>query len=122
MDEVKKPEVAADAAAEKTAEKAAEKKIDAMALISYLGILCLVPYLAQEKDEFVRFHAKQGLVLFIGEVASWMLLAIPFLGFLAANMLSLVWIVFSVLGIVNVIGNKKEKLPVIGDLADKIKF
>ncbi|HOX30173.1 MAG TPA: hypothetical protein P5080_02970 [Candidatus Paceibacterota bacterium] len=122
MDEVKKPEVAVAAAAEKTAEKAVEKKIDAMALISYLGILCLVPYLAQEKDEFVRFHAKQGLVLFIGEVASWMLLAIPFLGFLATNMLSLVWIVFSVLGIVNVIGNKKEKLPVIGDLADKIKF
>lgn len=122
MDEVKKPEVAVADAAEKTAEKAAEKKIDAMALISYLGILCLVPYLAQEKDEFVRFHAKQGLVLFIGEVASWMLLAIPFLGFFAANILSLVWIVFSVLGIVNVIGNKKEKLPVIGDLADKIKF
>ncbi|MFA5169051.1 MAG: hypothetical protein WC530_11045 [Candidatus Omnitrophota bacterium] len=122
MDEVKKPEADVAATVEKTAEKAVEKKIDAMALISYLGILSLVPYLAQEKDEFVKFHARQGLVLFIGEVASWMLLAIPFLGFFAANILSLAWVVLSVLGIINVIGNKKEKLPVIGDLADKFKF
>ena len=41
-----------------------------LAIISYIGILCLVPILMKEKDEFVKFHAKQGLVLFIVEVAT----------------------------------------------------
>jgi uncharacterized membrane protein len=118
MEDTQKTE-AAVAAAE---EKPQEKKINAMALISYIGVLSLVPYLAQEKDGFVRFHAKQGLVLFIGEAATWVLLVVPFFGILAANILSLAWLVLSVLGIINVVNNKKEKLPVIGDLADRLKF
>lgn len=97
-------------------------KISAMALISYIGILSLVPYLAKEKDEFVRFHAKQGLALFIAEIGTMMLWMVPFLGFFVIQILNLIWLVLSILGIVNVVNNKKEKLPVIGDLAEKLKF
>lgn len=117
---------------EKTAEEktpAAAKpetkaeNLNAMALISYIGILAIVPFLAKEEDQFVKFHARQGLTLFIGEAITWFIaVAIPFAGFIAANLLGIVWVVLSIIGIINVVNGKKEKLPVIGDLADKLKF
>ena len=39
-----------------------------MAIISYLGFLSLIPYLSEKKNKYVRFHAAQGLNLFILEM------------------------------------------------------
>lgn len=105
---------------EKTPKK--EEQTNIMAIISYIGPLCLVPILTKEKDEFVKFHAKQGLVLFIGEVATWIIFGIvPFLWFLA-NILGIFWLVLSVIGIVNVVNKKKKEIPLVGKFAEKIKF
>jgi len=93
-----------------------------MAFISYIGVLCLIPILMKEKDEFVKFHAKQGLVLFIGEVATWIVFGIvPFLWFLT-NLLGLFWLVLSVVGIVNVVKKEKKEVPLVGKFAEKIKL
>ncbi|MEK9177212.1 MAG: hypothetical protein AAB923_02855, partial [Patescibacteria group bacterium] len=40
----------------------------AMAVIAYLGPLVIVSYLIGKDDAFVKFHVKQGLVLFVVEV------------------------------------------------------
>ena len=37
--------------------------------MAYIGFLVLVPLIAVPKSKFARFHANQGLVLLIGEVA-----------------------------------------------------
>ncbi len=101
-------------------EKKEETNI--MAIISYISILCLIPILTKEKSEFVRFHAKQGLVLFIGEVATGVVLSVvPFLWMLT-NLIGLVWLVLSVIGIINVVQKKEKPLPLIGQFADKIKI
>ena len=34
-----------------------------MAILAYLGILCLIPYFAEKDNKYVRFHAIQGLNL-----------------------------------------------------------
>ena len=39
------------------------------AILAYIGFLVLVPLIAVPKSKFARFHANQGLVLLIGEVA-----------------------------------------------------
>lgn len=39
-----------------------------MAILSYFGFLCLVPYLAAKESKFAQFHAKQGFNLFIIEL------------------------------------------------------
>ncbi len=39
-----------------------------MAALSYMGILCFVPLLTNREDEYVHFHAKQGLVLWMWAV------------------------------------------------------
>lgn len=92
-----------------------ENKI--FAVLAYLGVLVIVPLLAKKDSKFAMFHAKQGLILLIGWVISW-LLSFVFIGFI----LDVVMIVFSIWGIVNAATGKYAKLPVIGDLAEKFKF
>lgn len=39
-----------------------------MIVLSYLGILALVPYLAEQRDPEVRWHARNGLALFGADI------------------------------------------------------
>lgn len=97
--------------------------VNIMALISYIGPLCLIPFLAKEKDEFVKFHAKQGLILFIIEVVIYLIIRILPIWYTWSiiNIVYLVEIVFSIIGIINVVNKQKKQLPIIGGLAGKIK-
>ena len=106
---------------EETKQKPKEQ-ISIMAFISYIGIFCLVPILTKEKDEFVFFHAKQGLILFICEVATWMILAVLPFFFFMISLVWFVWLVLSLIGMINVTKNLKQELPMIGQFADKFKF
>lgn len=123
MEETTKNEESSKKEAPKTGESAEKKEQpNIMALISYIGPLCLIPILTKEKDEFVNFHAKQGMVLLVGEVAGWIIFSvIPFLWFLG-NLLGILWLVLSVVGIVNVVKNEKRQIPLIGKFAGKIKI
>lgn len=102
-----------------------------MALLSYLGILVLVPLLAAKELRFARFHANQGLVLLIALVG-WSVVYRVIMAILRlillngaawriytslGTTLSLVYIVFTILaviGIVNAMNGKAKELPVIG--------
>ena len=112
-----------DTSAEYDKKDVEDNKI--MAVLAYLGILFLVPLLAAPNSKFARFHANQGIVLAITEVAYsivYSILAaifsmIPVLGGILTVVLGLVWIVFLVfviLGIVNAVNGKAKELPVIG--------
>ena len=93
-----------------------------IAVLSYLGILFLVPLLAAKDNEFAKYHAKQGLTLFIAEIVTWVVFVIPFVGWVIGGIAWLTWIILSILGIVNVLGNKKKPLPLIGGFADKFNI
>jgi len=93
-----------------------------MGILSYIGVLCLIPLLTKKDNEFVFFHAKQGLVIFIAEVITAFVAAIPFLGWVIAPLASLLWIILSIMGIVNVLGDKRKEIPVLGKYAVKIKI
>jgi uncharacterized membrane protein len=100
------------------------KKNTAMAVIAY--ILFFVPLLTGDakKDAFVKFHTKQGLVLFLLgvliNVVGWI---IPFYFWFSISwILSLGMLVLLILGIINAVNGKQEPLPVIGKFADVFKF
>jgi len=93
-----------------------------IAILSYFGILFLIPMLAVKDSPFVKFHVKQGLVLFIAEIATTLITWIPILGWIAGPILYIIWFIFSIVGIVNVLGGKQTLLPVIGKFASKFKF
>ena len=101
------------------------KKQDAriMAALSYIWVLVLIPILTKKDDEYVQFHAKQGLVLFIGSFVVMVLGMIPILGWLI--ILPLGWlaiIVLSILGIVNALAGKKWEMPFLSKYAKKINL
>ena len=91
------------------------------AILSYLWILCLIPILMKKEEDFVRFHARQGLMLFIVEVAIGIIGIIPLLGHIVYLVGMLACGILSIVGIVQVLMGNKWKMPVIGDWAEKIK-
>lgn len=110
----------ADTTAEFDAKDIEDNKV--MALLSYIGPLFLVPMLAAPRSKFARYHANQGLVLFLAElilgVAIWVLKFIP---------ISLVWqivgavsglvsLIYLILGIYNAVGGRAKELPLIGHI------
>lgn len=105
-------------------------KNKAMGILAYLGILTLIPTFAAKESRFARFHANQGLILFVVEIClgvlSWFFEAI-FLDVLHIwSLYRLLNIVFTLLdigclglsiyGIVNAAQGKRRELPVIGKL------
>jgi len=91
------------------------------AILSYLWILCLIPILMKKDDEFIKFHARQGLMLFIIEVGAGIIGIIPVLGNVVYLLGMLVCGILSLIGIVQVLMGNKWKIPVVGDWAEQIK-
>ena len=101
-----------------------------MAVLSYLSILVLVPIFAAPKSKFARFHANQGLILAILEILYYTAVAIingifaailPWQLFWLRALISaifslcgLVFLVWVILGIINVANGRAKELPIIG--------
>ena len=95
----------------------------ALAWLSYLGILFLIPLLAKKDNGFCLYHAKQGLVFFIIEVVLGFLGIIPFVGWVIFVLGSLFMLVLSIIGIIQTLqGNYWEAPLRINELAKKFNF
>lgn len=68
------------------------------AVISYLLVLSLVAVVFGRQNEYAAFHIKQGLLLFIAEVAALALGAIPEVGVYIMGGVWLVLGIFSLIG------------------------
>lgn len=91
-----------------------------LSLFAYIGILFLVPLLAAKDSPYARFHASQGLTLFIVEIAYAIVVTIltfiiPLLG-LVLNLIFLLFLVLAIVGIVNAVSGKAKELPIIGGI------
>ena len=95
------------------------------AILSYLGILVIVPILAAKESKFARFHANQGLILCIAAILYWIaysilssiILSISWHLYWLVSIISIVGIIFlvwSVLGIINAAKGRAKELTFIG--------
>ena len=107
-----------------------------LALLSYINLLFLVPLLAAPNSPYAKFHANQGLVLFIAQMVAGAVVSVVF-GFFggiigaisgSALILTLVGLVTSlvggavgiatltlaIMGIINATSGKAKELPLIG--------
>jgi uncharacterized membrane protein len=100
-------------------------------VLSYLGFLCFLPLVMAKDSPYAKYHANQGFVLFLLEIAICIFLYIValiltmlpgFLGFLNAvfGLLYLGPLILTILGIVNAAAGKCVPLPVIGVIKIKI--
>ncbi len=115
----------ADTTAEFDQNDIAQNK--AMGILAYFGPLCFIPMFAAKNSKFARFHANQGLVLFIACVAyniaasivNSIILAISWRLYFITSIISLISIVFAILaviGIINAANGKAKELPLIGKI------
>ena len=96
-----------------------------ISILSYISILVLIPIFAVPGSKFTRFHANQGLLLFVLEIAlgvvkivlrtilliiSWRLASIVNL----LAILDIAFLVLAVIGIVNAANGVAKELPIIG--------
>lgn len=84
-----------------------------MAVMSYLGILCFVPLLQNRDDEFVYFHAKQGLVIWMWGVIGIFSLYLPGLGKWMFSASLMVVMTLSIIGVLSAALNRAWKLPFV---------
>lgn len=87
-----------------------------MAALSYIGVLVLIPLFTRKSDPYVHFHAKQGLVIFIGEVVA--IIAGQWIT-VVGNLLFVLLLVASVIGLVQALQGRRFKIPGIAAIADK---
>ncbi|MFH1665044.1 MAG: hypothetical protein ABIA77_02735 [Candidatus Omnitrophota bacterium] len=90
-------------------------------ILSYLWILCLVPVLAKREEGSVKFHARQGLMLFILEIGFGIIGIIPFLGPVIYTLGMLICGLLSLIGIVQVLMGNQWEMPVIGEWSKQLK-
>lgn len=100
-----------------------------MGILSYIGILVLVPFFFETSNQFVVYHAKQGMNLFIygfgtavvfGLLSYILTFLIPIFGIVLSSILWLAHLGFfgglMAIGIVNVCYNRAKELPIINKI------
>ena len=99
----------------------------AMGILAYFGILVLIPIFAAKDSPFAKYHANQGLVLFIIEAAlsivNYVLRSL-FQGWIINLVFSILFSVASallgvlaIIGIVHAAKSECKPLPVIGSIS-----
>lgn len=93
-----------------------------LSAISYLGILSLVPIMLRTKNDYVRFHARQGLLLFIAEIVFTLIWIIPFVGWVIGFLGWILCFVFAIIGFVRSLFGRRWKIPVLNKFVGKVKI
>ena len=89
-------------------------------VFAYIPFLCVIPIMKMGNDEEARFHARQGLVLFLIEIVAAIFL-IPSLASLLFRGVLVICLCFALIGIWYALEGRKYRLHVIGEWAEKIK-
>ncbi len=92
------------------------EKNKVMAILAY--ILFLIPLLAAGESPYARYHANQGLLLFIGAlIINVVGGVVPFLGWLIVLPLgNLALLILAIMGIVRAAQGQVKPLPIIGGI------
>jgi len=97
-----------------------------MVVLSYLGLLALIPYLTKKEDPDIHWHAKNGVGLLILDIVLsvifWIIdaaistmIGCSFLGCI----LPIALLVLHVYCIIQAVGGKRPRIPVVTDFAEK---
>jgi uncharacterized membrane protein len=97
-----------------------------MIVLSYLGLLALIPYLTKKEDPEIHWHAKNGIGLLLLDIVLsiifWLvdmaistMIGCSFLGCI----LPIALLILHVYCIIQAVGGKRPNIPVVTDFAQK---
>lgn len=90
-----------------------------MLVLAYFGIFALIPFLTVKDSEYVKWHAKQGLVLAaVSFVTLTVISFIPFVNLIVC-LAGPAYFVVAIMAIMKALKGERWALPVISDLANK---
>ncbi|HOP08255.1 MAG TPA: hypothetical protein PLF13_13315 [candidate division Zixibacteria bacterium] len=91
------------------------------AILAYIPFLCFIPLFTMKDNKEARFHARQGVILFLIELVA-VLFLVDAISDLVFKGILLLAAGLSVAGIVFAVQGRNYRLPIIGDLADRSKL
>ena len=97
-----------------------------MLVLSYLGLLSLIPLLAEKDDKEVQWHAKNGTVLAVAEIILLVVMVIVShipglncIGCFIWPILMIIFLVISVLCIIKALNGERFIIPVLTQYVDR---
>lgn len=100
----------------------APHKENLWAILCYLGILIIIPFLITKNNSFVKFHIKQGLVLLALSVIAWLLDMFHSSFAFVSILMNIAIFILAIIGIINVVKNREKELPWVGEFSKYFKF
>ena len=102
-----------------------------MAVLSYLGLLWIIPFFCARTSRFVKFHLGQGLLLLLTDGIGATLLGVALLlfGFAPAvapavaaisEVLLFVSLALKIFGVVSALRGRAKVLPLVGSCAETV--
>ncbi|MCK5127761.1 MAG: hypothetical protein KAR42_16010 [candidate division Zixibacteria bacterium] len=91
------------------------------AIMAYIPFLCFIPLIKMRDDPYAYFHARQGLVLFFIEIVA-LIFSFPHISQLFWVAILIACIGSALAGVWFAVQGKTYRLPIISNLADKIKI
>lgn len=85
-------------------------------ILAYIGILWLIGLIQLPKDEDVKFHVNQGIVLSIAMVALSIIAVIPVIGWIVSAVGWIGILVLAIMGIIAANNGERKELPLIGKI------
>lgn len=93
------------------------------AVLSYLGILFVIPLLLKKESKFAQFHGRQGLVYFVACIVWGVVSGIPFVGwFIVAPFGGLLLFILWLIAVIKVLSGEYWEMPVLGKWAKEMKI
>ncbi|HLD31547.1 MAG TPA: DUF4870 domain-containing protein [Patescibacteria group bacterium] len=107
---------------EKTFEAKDIEENKALAIIGYLGLLCLLPLLLKKDSPYAKYHGIQGLVLCIFWVIINAVGIIPVLGWMIAVLGNILCLLLMIVGMLHAANGEGKELPFIGQYAKNLNL
>ena len=90
------------------------------AALAYVLFLWIFVFIFRKDNRFAHFHAKQGIALFIVELASMFLPLLPWFGEVLARLGLICCVIASLYGIYAALTGKMVRIPGIGGIAERL--
>lgn len=94
-----------------------QTRVKWLAALAYLPLICLIPLFMSREDEFIQKHAKQGFILFLIEIVA-MLMKIDAIW----NLIIIICLAAAVVGVLGILIRGEVRIPILADLADRLKM
>ena len=83
-----------------------------LAILAYVPVLCLIPFVRTDRSEFVSAHVRLGMTLFVIEVFALILRYLR----VVWDVIILLCVVGALAGIIHVVRGRPFSLPYLSDL------